>query len=153
MVTNNQMHYFSFTFVLCLGLWAFQATSRNLQDDSMHERHEQWMGQYGKVYKNAKEREKRFGIFKENVNYIEVSNSVGNKSYKLGINEFADLTNHEFVASRNKFNAYLDGSSTKTTTFKYHNVSAVPSTVDWRLEGAVTPVKDQGQCGKFLSNH
>jgi KDEL-tailed cysteine endopeptidase len=147
-VTNNQLHCISFALFLCLALFAFQATSRTLQNDPMYERHEQWMKQHGKVYKDLHERQKRFGIFKENVNYIETSNNAGNKTYQLGINHFADLANHEFVASRNKFNGYLHSSS--TTTFKYENVTDVPSAVDWRQEGAVTPIKDQGKCGKFL---
>jgi len=146
---NNHLHSsISFALFLCLGLWSFQATSRTLQNDPMYERHEQWMVQHGKVYKDTHERQKRFGIFKENVNYIESFNNVGNKSYKLGLNHFADLSNHEFIATRNKFNGYLHGSS--ITTFKYKNVSDVPSAVDWRQEGAVTPVKNQGQCGKCL---
>jgi hypothetical protein len=40
--------------------------------------------------------------------------------------------------------------SSSTTTFKYENVTDVPSAVDWRQEWAVTPIKDQGKCGKFL---
>nr|GEZ35165.1 senescence-specific cysteine protease SAG39-like [Tanacetum cinerariifolium] len=28
----------------------------------------------------------------------------------------------------------------------YENVTAVPSSIDWRTKGAVTPIKDQGQC-------
>jgi KDEL-tailed cysteine endopeptidase len=117
----------------------------------MYERHEQWMSQYGKVYKDPQEREKRLRIFNENVNYIEASNSaVNNKLYKLGINKFADLTNEEFIASRNKFKGHMCSSIIRTTTFKYENASAIPSTVDWRKKGAVTPVKNQGQCGKCM---
>ncbi|KAL9297780.1 hypothetical protein ACSQ67_023676 [Phaseolus vulgaris] len=55
----------------------------------MYERHEEWMTRYGKVYKDPEEREKRFEIFKENVNYIETFNNAANKPYQLGTNQFA----------------------------------------------------------------
>nr|AAP32195.1 cysteine protease 5 [Trifolium repens] len=147
MAANNQLYHVSLALFFCLGLLAIQVTSRTLQDDSIFERHEQWMTHYGKVYKNPQEREKRLRIFTENLKYIEASNNAGNnKPYKLGINQFADLTNEEFIASRNKFKGHMCSSIIRTTTFKYENTS-VPSTVDWRKKGAVTPVKNQGQCG------
>ncbi|XP_054785291.1 zingipain-2-like [Prosopis cineraria] len=133
--------------LLFLGLLAFQASSRTLQEASMEERHEQWMVRYGRVYKDPEEKEKRFKIFKQNVEYIEGFNSAGTKPYKLGINQFADLSNEEFTASRNRFKGHMCSSISRTTSFKYANVTDVPSSVDWRNQGAVTPVKNQGQCG------
>ncbi|CAI8588567.1 unnamed protein product [Vicia faba] len=145
---NNPLYHISLALLFCLGLLAIQVTSRTLQDDSMYERHDQWMSHYNKVYKDHQEREKRLKTFSKNVNYIEAfNNNENNKSYKLGINEFADLTNEEFIASRNKFKGHMCSSITRTTTFKYENETAIPSTVDWRKKGAVTPVKNQGQCG------
>ena len=105
------------------------------------------MVQYGKVYKDSLEKEKRLNIFKQNVEYIEGFNNAGTKTYKLGINQFADLTNEEFT-SRNRFKGHMCSSITRTPSFKYENVTDVPSSVDWRQKGAVTPVKNQGQCGK-----
>ena len=146
MVAKIQFHHISLALLFCLGFLAFQVTCRTLQDATMYERHEQWMARYGKVYKDPQEREKRFRIFKENVNYIEAFNNAGNKPYKLGINQFADITNEEFTA-RNRFKGHMCSSIKRTATFKYENVTAVPTTVDWRQKGAVTPIKDQGKCG------
>lgn len=111
------------------------------------------MAKYGKVYKDAAEKAKRFEIFKNNVEFIESFNSAATKPYKLGVNQFADQTSEEFRAIRNGLKRSSHGSSlrtmskTETTSFKYENVTALPASMDWRKKGAVTPVKDQGQCG------
>ncbi|XP_076898437.1 senescence-specific cysteine protease SAG39-like [Bidens hawaiensis] len=105
------------------------------------------MARYGRVYKDYMEREARFKIFNNNVAYIEAVNNAGNRAYKLSVNEFADQTNQEFKATRNGFKLPSTRTLGQTTPFRYENVTAVPSSIDWRKKGAVTPVKDQGQCG------
>jgi len=107
------------------------------------------MTQFGKSYKDAAEKEKRFQIFKNNVEFIELFNAVGDKPFNLSINHFADLTNEEFKASLNgKKKLYNEfGTLNETTSFKYHNVTSVPASMDWRKRGAVTPIKNQGSCG------
>ena len=117
-----------------------------LHETSMSELHEKWMVQYGRVYKDAAEQDHRFKIFKDNVERIESFNNAGDKSYKLSVNEFADLTNKEFTASRNGYRAFCRES--KVTSFMYENITAVPASMDWRKKGAVTPIKNQGQCGE-----
>ncbi|XP_052206671.1 senescence-specific cysteine protease SAG39-like [Diospyros lotus] len=141
--------------IICLGLlfiWATlatQAASRSLQqqeeEEAMYQlRHEQWMARYGREYKDADEKAKRYRIFKANVERIESFNKAGHSGYKLGVNQFADLTNDEFKL-RNRFKSHV--CSTVAPSFRYQNVTAVPATVDWRKKGAVTAIKDQGQCG------
>ncbi|KAI3855047.1 hypothetical protein MKX03_018441 [Papaver bracteatum] len=104
------------------------------------------MTRYGKVYKNQTEKESRFNIFKANVEFIE-SSDVRSKPYKLSVNEFADQTIEEFKSSRNGYKKSWRRSPQESTAFRYENVTVVPSTMDWRKKEAVTPVKDQGQCG------
>ncbi|CAK9152593.1 unnamed protein product [Ilex paraguariensis] len=133
--------------LIILGMWASQAASRTLPEASISERHEEWMAHYGRVYKNIAEKERRLMIFKENVEFIESFHSAGNRNYKLSINEFADQTNEEFKASRNGLKMPSNRKSLNTASFKYENVTAVPTSMDWRKKGAVTPIKDQGQCG------
>ena len=108
------------------------------------------MARYGRVYRDDVEKEMRFKIFKENVAYIETFNNAGNHSYKLSVNEFADQTSEEFKATRNGFKFPSERTLRETTPFRYDDVTAVPSTMDWRKKGAVTPIKDQGQCGKQI---
>ncbi|KAI3714118.1 hypothetical protein L1987_72708 [Smallanthus sonchifolius] len=111
---------------------------------SRNENHEQWMDRYGRKYKDADEKERRSKIFQENVQYIDSFNNAMSKGYKLAVNEFADLTNEEFRTARNRFKAH-ECSPSSTSAFRYENVTAVPSSIDWRKKGAVTPIKDQGQ--------
>ncbi|XVF27513.1 hypothetical protein REPUB_Repub14bG0114100 [Reevesia pubescens] len=130
------------------GTLASNAMSRTLPEAAISNKHEQWMARFGRVYENQLEKDKRFKIFKENLEYIENFNNAGNKTYKLGINEFADLTHEEFVATRTGYKKR--DNPTKTTvisSFRYESVTEVPTSLDWREKGAVTAIKNQGQCG------
>ncbi|XP_047158546.1 zingipain-2-like [Vigna umbellata] len=133
--------------LLLLSIFTSQVMSRNINEGSMAQRHEQWMKKYGKTYKNAAEKQKRFLIFKDNVQFIESFNAAGNKPYKLGINHLADQTNEEFIASHTGYKGSHKLKETAQTSFKYENVTPIPTAVDWRQNGAVTQFKDQGQCG------
>lgn len=154
---NNSSHVLCIILVLVLGCYASLAWSRPLDDDkalSIRERHEQWMAKYGRKYKDSVEKEKRFNIFKENVERIENFNQnvlSNQKLYTLGVNAFADLTPEEFAATHTASKS-LSPSTTMsgdltTTSFRFQNVTDTPPSKDWRDYGAVTPIKNQGGCG------
>ncbi|GAA0160487.1 cysteine protease [Lithospermum erythrorhizon] len=132
--------------LLLLQVCSYLAMSRSLQEESMVARHEQWMAQHGRSYKDDVEKAKRYNVFKNNVEYIDSVNNAGVRTYKLSVNKFADLTNEDFRSTRNGFKQAPFPRSCKAT-FMYENVSAIPTSMDWRSKGAVTPIKDQGQCG------
>ncbi|CAN1123320.1 Senescence-specific cysteine protease SAG39 [Linum perenne] len=112
---------------------------------AMRLRHEEWISRFGRDYVDANEKELRYKIFKVNLQLIDSFNAAPNNSYTLGLNQFADLTDHEFKATKTGFMAHA--SSSQHGHFRYANVSDVPTTIDWRKNGAVTPIKDQGKCG------
>ena len=99
----------------------------------------QWKQQNGKSFGTNSEEEYRFSVFKQNHAIVQNSNSQ-NRSFTLGLNKFADLTNLEFKAQ------YL---GTKVPAQK-NNIKHIPYTskdhVDWRGI-AVSDVKNQGHCG------
>ncbi|KAM7498547.1 hypothetical protein LguiA_022961 [Lonicera macranthoides] len=92
---------FIIVFLLVLNaILAYKANSLLVHDETtMLKIHEQWMARHGRVYENKLEKETRFKIFKDNVEFVRNFNKAGNRTYKLAINRFADLTNQEFLAS------------------------------------------------------
>ncbi|XP_006663940.1 senescence-specific cysteine protease SAG39-like [Oryza brachyantha] len=116
---------------------------------AMAARHERWMAQYGREYKDAAEKARRLEVFRANVAFIETFNAGGKSTYWLGVNQFADLTGEEFRATMTNKKGFSANGVRASTGFRYENVSAdaLPASVDWRTKGAVTPVKDQAQCG------
>lgn len=97
-------------------------------------------------------------IFMENSHKIARHNKLyaqGLVTYKLGINKYADMLHHEFIQSLNGFNrskTLLRGIEMEdSVTFIPPANVEMPTAVDWRTKGAVTEVKDQGQCGSCWS--
>ena len=135
--------------MLILGSCSSQAMSHStLHEAALVDLHEQWMSQHERTYANNAEKKMRFTIFKDNVKYVEKFNKDGNQTYKVGINNFADLTNEEilshFTGLKKPSRSY---SSRKYKPFMYKNVTDIPTSMDWRDYGAVTSIQHQGRCG------
>jgi cathepsin L len=118
---------------------------------AMVSRHEKWMAEHGRTYTDEAEKARRLEIFRANAEFIDSFNDAGKHSHRLATNRFADLTDEEFRAARTGFRprpapAAAAGSGGR---FRYENFSLADAaqSVDWRAMGAVTGVKDQGECG------
>eukprot|EP00253_Pinus_taeda_P025030 PITA_25030 len=145
-----------------MALWALLAnaldslfgfTDEDLNsEESLRGLYDKWALQHRSTRSlNSDEHAKRFEIFKENVKYIDSVNKQDGP-YKLGLNKFADLSNEEFKAMHmttrmEKHKSLRRDRGTQSGSFMYQNSTSLPESIDWRKKGAVTPVKNQGQCG------
>lgn len=83
----------------------------------------------------------------DNDRFIDEHNSK-NLSYVLGHNQFSGMDKLEF--SKYLINIKNDAFAIESFDFELSELT-LPSSVNWIDDGAVSPVKDQGQCGSCWS--
>jgi len=107
-----------------------------------------WAQQYGKTYETEEERLYRLSVFKENVAKIARLNAES-ISETYGLNAFSDRTHEELHKrfSARPLKTVFSGLKLDTIVAPEANVSALPKSFNWVSKGAVTSVKDQGDCG------
>lgn len=109
---------------------------------------EKFVVEYNKDYANdnGNEKQKRFEIFKHNVDTIYDHNSKLGLSYRLAVNKFADLTSEEFSRM---YLGYVQRKRSNKAVANFTSIRDIDiaDSLDWVAEGAVTAVKNQQQCG------
>jgi C1A family cysteine protease len=120
-------------------------------DKHMENEFEIFKKKHGKSYRDKVEHDSRKNLFRQNMRFITSKNRA-NLGFQLAVNHLADKSEDEMKALRGK--QYSPGYRNKGEPFPYDvekEMANIPESMDWRLFGAVTPVKDQSVCGSCWS--
>jgi cathepsin L len=121
------------------------ASAATLGDSEYDALFTQFKLDHTKTYATAEEHASRLATFKANVDFIMGHNENADKhGYTVGINQFADMSATEF---KKTMLTYQAARKTEQKNVKLLDETTAPASVDWVSKGAVTPVKNQGQCG------
>ncbi|CAF1256836.1 unnamed protein product [Adineta steineri] len=120
-------------------------------EDHLQSSFEKFKNKHGHKYESEQEHRHRLKVFRNNVRYINTQNRAS-LPYKMKINKFADRTDDELrvLRGRRHTKGFNGGLPFPKEELASSNL-AIPDSIDWRIMGAVTPVKDQGICGSCWS--
>ncbi|XP_028936247.1 digestive cysteine proteinase 2-like isoform X2 [Ornithorhynchus anatinus] len=126
-------------------MWDFVAR----EEDRAHRLFEHFRHRHGRRYGDAAELEHRRRNFLHNLRFID-SHNRANRPFRLAPNHLTDRTPGELAALRGRLRSSRPNHGQPFPHEQLANV-ALPESLDWRLYGAVTPVKDQAVCGSCWS--
>ena len=137
--------------------WKDEVTMKDLKKVGTFKAFQEWQNEYDITYDSMDIESTKYLVWLDNLRMIAQTNTK-KLSYKLALNQFGDLTSEEF-----RYTVHgKDGACFKRSElFDYANNDVIdlaeskpvdaPSSVDWRTQGVVTPVKNQGQCMLYIN--
>mgnify|MGYP000853958576 CR=1 FL=1 len=114
----------------------FAQTERNTVSEF-----ESWKAKFGVKFESEFESAYREKIFLENKAKIALHNADKYRTYDMGLNQFSALTEEEFQQQ------FLGLVLPENYIVADENDDRSNGDIDWTTQGAVTPIKNQGQCG------
>lgn len=126
-----------------------QKNDDELDADSAQSHFNQFKQNFGRVYNNQEEEAMRSRIFQNNLFLIRQLNKFEQGTAAYGVTEFADLTQHEYFQRTGLLNRNDDDELNNEIQNPFAEIPDIklPKSHDWRDFNAVTPVKNQGNCG------
>ena len=121
-----------------------------LDDSHIKDAFEQFKEDHNVSYQHDKEHTHRLHRFRHNYRFIKSHNRKG-KSYVLKVNHLADRSDDEISYLRGRLPSKGKTNNGLFFDKKAYKKKDLPAQVDWRLNGGVTPVKDQAICGSCWS--
>lgn len=122
-----------------------------------------YLAKQGKSYATQEEYKFRLRVFAKNLKVISKANEANDDGHVVGLNSLADMTEEEYsklrgygIEKKNKFAGKGFGhrgeNPMKKNKRSHRKMEAeddvsIPDAVNWVDQGAVTPVKNQAQCG------
>ena len=115
---------------------------------SLIDEFQSWVHNFAVKFNDESHFHNMFQTWASNHKFIQEHNKLDNKTFTLGHNQFSGMDSVEFRDYLGYSGRVQRPESLYTAPIELY---ALPASVNWVTAGAVTPVKDQGQCGSCWS--